>query len=559
MLANYYTLRIIAHDLDRQLAGSKIGEIFCQSKNELTLVFDAKGTTPALIVSCEPSENFIFCRSDVHRAKKNSVDVFRAAWQENINGIEIHPADRELTIHCGLNRRILIQLFGSKANVLLVDDRNIVADSFLKSKELVGTKHEPRPAEASRSLLTLEEFSTQLRSIGSVVVPAALRKQIPLFGSILVREACFRARVGEQRLVAELSDGDIQEVFQACVSVLKQLEHPSPRIYFRESTPIVFSLVQLEHVQADSEELIDSLHDAMRMFVGRARRRKSLLHEKEELLRFFDGNIGGAERTLAKMAKETESMERMIGYEACGKLLMANLHLIEKGMKEVRVEDVFRSSREWISIRLEPHLSPAKNAERYFEKSKKARAAIEEQTAQRREVEERWESLRSMRDELGPVQTLERLSDYLNIYRPKLLEMGYRFPSVKGESQKADIPFRIFTVAGGFQVWAGKSSENNDLLTMKYAKPNDLWFHARGSSGSHVVLRVGTGKGEPARQAIEQAAAIAAYYSKMKTSALVPVAMTERKYVRKPKGASAGTVMIEREKILFVRPTLPAR
>ena len=137
--------------------------------------------------------------------------------------------------------------------------------------------------------------------------------------------------------------------------------------------------------------------------------------------------------------------------------------------------------------------------------------------------------------------------------------MGYRFPSVKGESQKADIPFRIFTVAGGFQVWAGKSSENNDLLTMKYAKPNDLWFHARGSSGSHVVLRVGTGKGEPARQAIEQAAAIAAYYSKMKTSALVPVAMTERKYVRKPKGASAGTVMIEREKILFVRPTLPAR
>jgi predicted ribosome quality control (RQC) complex YloA/Tae2 family protein len=118
-------------------------------------------------------------------------------------------------------------------------------------------------------------------------------------------------------------------------------------------------------------------------------------------------------------------------------------------------------------------------------------------------------------------------------------------------------PFRIFTVDGGFEVWAGKSSANNDLLTLKYAKPNDLWFHARGSSGSHVVLKVGSGKGEPGKKAREQAAGIAAYYSRMKNAKMVPVAMTEKKYVRKPKGAPPGTVVLEREKVIFAEPALP--
>jgi len=92
---------------------------------------------------------------------------------------------------------------------------------------------------------------------------------------------------------------------------------------------------------------------------------------------------------------------------------------------------------------------------------------------------------------------------------------------------------------------------------MKHARPNDLWFHARGSGGSHVVLRSGTGKGEISRRAIEEAAAIAAYYSKMRKARTVPVAMTQRKYIRKPKGAPVGTVMIERETVLFVEPALP--
>ena len=159
-----------------------------------------------------------------------------------------------------------------------------------------------------------------------------------------------------------------------------------------------------------------------------------------------------------------------------------------------------------------------------------------------------------MLDEAAELQTPEMIAQF-QLFREKELALFGIADTSPGRQLP---PFRIFTVEGGFQVLAGKSSENNDLLTLKHAKPDDLWFHARGSSGSHVVLKMGSAKGEPSKRAIQQAASIAAYYSKMKNASMIPVVMTEKKYVRKPKGVAAGTVVIEREKVLFVEAELPS-
>jgi len=155
--------------------------------------------------------------------------------------------------------------------------------------------------------------------------------------------------------------------------------------------------------------------------------------------------------------------------------------------------------------------------------------------------------------EVETIHTKEELKKFVSERAKDLDQFGI---GEKAE-EREQLPFRIFTVDGGFEVWAGKSSRNNDELTMKYAKPNDLWFHARGASGSHVILKTNTGNGEPGKKAREQAAGIAAYYSKMKNAKMVPVAMTEKKYVRKPKGAPPGTVTLEREKVIFAEPALP--
>ena len=117
--------------------------------------------------------------------------------------------------------------------------------------------------------------------------------------------------------------------------------------------------------------------------------------------------------------------------------------------------------------------------------------------------------------------------------------------------------FRKFILDDNFQVWVGKNSRANDLLTFKYANQNDLWFHIRGFSGSHTILKKFSKDLEYPKYVIKTAASIAAYYSKARNSGTIPVAYTERKYVKKGKGFREGSVIMEREKVVFVKPGLP--
>jgi len=558
MISNYYTLRLLATVLDNVLRGSEIEEVFCQTKNELLISFRADGEHRCLTVSCEPSMNYAFLRSQINRAKKNSVDVFRILWGRTIREVSIQPADRELVIHCSGDVRLLIRMFGSKANVLLIDDQYAVMDSFLNAKELRGTLLSDGGEARSQRKWTRADFQAQLRSIGTILLPAALKKLLPLFNTTLIREACHRSGVNEHKVVAEVSEEGIEKLFASCETILKEFEEsPKARIYSPSGLPPTLSIISLEHLGDANVEMFDSIHDAIRVFVGKSRKQKSLLQEKESLLHFLTQGTERAERTLQKMEQETEALQRAMQYERLGKLLMANLMELQKGMKEVELEDVFSRDRAMALIKLDQKLTPAQNAEHYFNKAKKARAGAKEKLEHQEDVRERWETMRELLDRVSDVQTYDQLAELTANSGEQLKKLGYKGLPGEAREKREVAPFRIFTVTGGFQVWVGKNSENNDLLTLKYARPNDLWFHARGSSGSHVVLRTGTGKGEPSRRALEETAGIAAFYSKMKNAKNVPVAMTERKYVRKPRGAPAGTVTIEREKLLFVNPKLP--
>jgi predicted ribosome quality control (RQC) complex YloA/Tae2 family protein len=124
----------------------------------------------------------------------------------------------------------------------------------------------------------------------------------------------------------------------------------------------------------------------------------------------------------------------------------------------------------------------------------------------------------------------------------------------KEKQQQHQSPFRQFEFEG-YRIWVGKSAANNDELTMKHAHKNDLWLHAKDVAGSHVVLKWKPGHEFPPK-VIEHAAEIAAYYSKLKGSTLVPVAYTLRKFVRKPKGAEPGAVMVDKEEVMMVEPKI---
>ncbi len=554
MLSHYFTLRSLAHTFNERLRSTTIQQIFTQQRNELLISCSSDTESWALSVSCDPKLNYIFLRDSVARAKRNSVDLFTEAVPSTIVDISVHPHDRILQIELENGSTLCFLPFGPTANVFLINRDKMIIDAFKRTKELVGKPFVVKNgAPAHNALESLDDFQEALTGNDTKNIFAALKAAMPSLGSTLTREILHRSHTGEKALVENLSPEDMEDVQKQLREILKEVESPRPTLYYREEIPRLFSLIPLQHLGGSRAKPFASVNDAVRTFVVQTFRTQAVDAEKNILLSKIKNAIERTERSLHAMNEELEQSSRADEYERIAKILMANLQHLTKGTKVVDLPDIFSGER-LTRIVLDPKLKPAQNAERYFEKAKKARRAREEVERRAETVKRELALLEKLQLHLDSCLTKEQLKEYQEEYRKELVDLKLMKPS----PSERETPFRVFAVAGGFQVWAGKNSENNDLLTLKYAKSNDLWFHARGGSGSHVVLKVGTANGNPSKRAIEEAASIAAHFSKMRNAKMVPVAYCERKYVRKPKGSPAGTVSLQHEKILFVEPGLPA-
>jgi predicted ribosome quality control (RQC) complex YloA/Tae2 family protein len=553
MLTHYFTLQSLAYEFNERLRNTIIQQIFTQQRNELLISCSADDNAWTLSASCNPGLNYVFLREPVARAKKNSVDLLDDALSLHILGVTVHPFDRILQIQLENDSVLCFQLFGPTANILLVDREMVITDAFKRKRELVGKTFEvERKEDPLKAMTSPDAFEQALGKQSPKNVFAALKAAIPSLGSTLAREVLHRSRIDEKAPLKNVSSDEVSEIQKRVHQVLDEVGLPHPTLYYRGDIPRLFSLIPLQHFTGSRAEEFTSVNDAVRTFVVQTFRTQVIDAEKNLLLSKIKSTIDRLQRSLTAIQAELQHASRAEEYDRIAKIIMANLQHLTKGTRAIDLPDIF-SGEKPTHIALDPKLTPAQNAERYFDKAKSARHAYEETERRAEAVKKELGLLEKIQLHLDSCSSKEQLKEFWDDYNDDLL----RLKLTKPKSDGGEIPFRVFTVVGGFQVWAGKNSENNDLLTMKHARPNDLWFHARGGGGSHVVLKVGTGSGNPSKEAIQEAASIAAYYSKMRKAKMVPVAYCERKYVKKPKGASPGSVTLQREKVVFAEPILP--
>jgi predicted ribosome quality control (RQC) complex YloA/Tae2 family protein len=551
MITNYYTLVHVAAELEREFAGRTVDEIFTQHRGELVI---SCNEMPAVIITgCEHANNFIYARKTFARAQRNSANLFPDVIGKVIEKVFMHPADRQLHIRMKEPFELVVQMFGSKANVLLVNASGIITETFLKKPDAMITPVESFRAD-SESIAPKTFHSTY----AGQPIKDSLKRMLPQFGPVLLREVLARTGLNGEQTVNDFPEHEIARMLDTVQTMKEELlGPPSPRVYFDGTSPVRFSVIPLHHLKDFTSQNYSSVSEAIQTYRANLHHDKTLLQEKEDIVRILEREREHTDRTLRKMTEESEKPDRAKQYELFGKLLISQLHLLKKGDTTAVAEDFVSGSNALVEIPLDQHLTPAKNAERYFEKAEKSRHAAEEQHRRILELADRQKSISFLLNRMEEISSSDDLKHFAEDNRSALLQFGFKTEKSGQMKKEEQLPFRVFTVAGGFQVWAGKSGENNDLLSTRHTGKNDLWFHARGVGGSHVVLKIGTGKGEVSKQAIDQAAAIAAYYSKMKKSKLVPVTMCEGKFVRKPKGVPAGTVTVEREKTIYAEPGLP--
>jgi predicted ribosome quality control (RQC) complex YloA/Tae2 family protein len=358
------------------------------------------------------------------------------------------------------------------------------------------------------------------------------------------------------------SSGSLNECFEGLKDVLHRLKTEKPRIYWLYTEPKLFSLIDLTHYRAKHpalrEEIFESVNEAIQAYVAQKTSFRQKEKKLQDLMRGIRIRIKKSETLAASLREEKITASDYGSFEQNAHLLNVHISEVKRGMSSITVENIYDAAQKPIGIELNPEWTPQKNIEHYFSQSKKMKQSVKKIEERIRILESETANLKIMLIELEDAEK----RDWKKI--EKTYEEFVRSGWIKKASvetraklEKEPPAFREFVVPGNWRVFVGQNDTKNDQLTFKFAKSDDYWFHARGVPGSHVVLKRDSRKDNPGKQAIETAASIAAFFSKAKSSSLVPVAYTLKKYVRKPKGSRPGQVVIEREEVVIVPPREP--
>ena len=278
------------------------------------------------------------------------------------------------------------------------------------------------------------------------------------------------------------------------------------------------------------------------------------LGEARSRVRRLEKSLRAAQGDLAAARQAPEHRRK-------GEALLASLPSVPRKAASVTVPDPENPGRT-LRISLDPKLPPHKNAAKLFQMAGKGERALGTIPMRIGVLEDELRKTMKLLESLErgvrpPGYTPPPMRGEVSPSRPSRGSFG---PATHGrEETPAKLLPRRYRTSEGWEVWIGKNNECNDYLTHRLAHGEDYWFHARGAPGSHVVLRRGGGRDEPSKTTLAEVASWAAYYSRMKTSGLVPIAYTLKKYVRKPRGSKPGLASIERETVIFARPTEPPR
>ncbi|MBI4520003.1 MAG: DUF814 domain-containing protein [Gemmatimonadetes bacterium] len=253
---------------------------------------------------------------------------------------------------------------------------------------------------------------------------------------------------------------------------------------------------------------------------------------------------------LASARRRLEALERRLAdvpdpdvLRGQANLILSRLESVPRHVREATLEGF---DGEPVSLRMDPRLTPTENAARLYDEAGRAERARERLPAVLTHTRDR---VRRLEETLASPDAATVTPELLKELLPA--ELAGRRVST-GDEEPA-LPYRRYRTSGGLEVRVGRSARANDVLTFHHSRPDDLWLHARHAAGAHVILRWNRPDNPPARDLLE-AATLAALHSRARTSGMVPVDWTRRKYVRKPRGSPPGAVVPDRVRTLFVEP-----
>lgn len=570
--------RAVVNELNMKLIGGRIDKIYQQENDEILFHIHNKGNNYKLIISASSNNPRLYL-TNFTKDNPPEPPMFCMLLRKHLIGgiilnIEQFQLDRIVFIdvsskdELGQNtkKRLVVEIMGKYSNIILLDNTsNKIIDAIKRVNEdmsrirkiLPGLIYEYPPYEDKINPLisTKDDFYKKLESSD---------KNLPCYkffyfnylglSPLISREICFDSNIDIDRPIGSLFDTEKESLFNSFNSMINKVSKlnfkPNYILSENENEIIAFHALEINQFGNKNKFYSDSISEILDKYYRKKDTQDRIIQKSQAIKKSVQIKLERAVNKLSKQKEELLESQDREKYKIYADLISANLYRIPKGIDSIELENFYDENMGTIIVPLDKKLTPVANAQKYYKKYSKLKNAEALLQNQIKETEEEIMYLENILVSIENATEVEELDEI----KEELIKEGYIKGTLKRKKNKDSVSKPLhFISSDGFNIYVGKNNKQNDYLTLKLAKKNDIWLHVQKIPGSHVIIE-SLGKSIP-NSTLEEAAILAAYYSKGKNSNNVPVDYTERKYVKKPNNAKAGMVIYENYKTIFVNPS----
>ncbi len=568
------TIHALVKEFNDKLAGGRINKIAQPEKDELLLTIKTAGGQQRLMLSANAGLPLAYI-TDNNKPSPLTAPNFCMLLRKHINNGKIisitQPGlERIMDFHIEhldemgdlCTKHLIVELMGKHSNIIFTDDNDRIIDSIKRINASVSSVREvlpglpyfiPNTGDKLNALDTSrDEFKTH-----------ALSKNLPLskaiyttytgFSPLISEDLCFEASIDSRTAAYELNDTEALHIAGIFTNYADDIKDGSftPCIAYRNGQPQDFYVTLPFSIPSEDCRKYDSVSEMLEHFyseknnISRIRQRSADL--RQVINTALDRNYKKYDLQLAQL-KDTEKRDK---YKLYGELLNVYGYEIKPESKDCSVLNYYDNTM--LKIPLDDTLTPQENSQKYFEKYNKLKRtyeALSELIISTRAEIDQLESIKNSLDIAVSYDDLLQLKEELAFY-------GFiknKASGKKGRPEKSKSkPFHYIS-SDGFDIYVGKNNIQNEELTFKFAVGNDWWFHAKNMAGSHVIVK--TNGRELPDSTFEEAARLAAYYSKGRDMEKVEVDYVEKKQVKKVPGAALGFVIYHTNYSMNISPDI---
>lgn len=555
------TIANITKELNDTLIGGRLNKIAQPEADELLLTIKANSGQYRLVLSANASLPLLyltdknkqspmtapnFCMLLRKHIQNGRIVSITQPGLERIVNIEIEHLD-ELGDLC--RKRLIIELMGKHSNIIFCQENGMIIDSIKHISGLVSSVREVLPGR-EYFIPQTQEKEDAFASTSETFIEKISGKPMPLFKAIyttytgfspiMAQQICYRAGLDGEASTAAFSENDLEKLYNVFSDMLNDIKegHFFPNIIYAGKTPVEYAALPLTLFADAAHTVVEypSMSSLLESYYAQKNTQTRIRQKSTDLRKIvqtaLERNVKKYDLQLSQM-RDTEKKDK---YRIYGELLNTYGYNIEPGAKSFEALNYY--TNENVTIPLDNTLTPAQNAKKYFDKYQKLKRTYEALSQLTLEVKAEIDQLESISTALD-IATKEE--DLVEI-KEELIQSGYiRRKGSSKQQRKASKPMH-YVNSEGYHFYVGKNNLQNDALTFKFATGGDWWFHAKGMPGSHVILK-NDGNNELPDKVYEDAARLAAYYSKGRGQEKVEIDYIQKKHVKKPAGAKPGFVV----------------